>query len=475
MSTKNLVWFRHDLRLADNPALYEACQLGEIIPLYIFDDTNPCPNGQASHAFLLESLKHLDQSLDHHLLIFKGDPKIIIPKLMQDEGCSAIFWNRCYTPHAIARDAELKKNLTANAMSAHSFQASLLWEPWTIKNQQGEHYKVFTPYYKKGCLQAPTPRAPLAKPTIHYAKTRNHATWDLQKSLNDSHPWITSMLSHWQIGENAAQQHLHFFIENNLQNYALGRDLPALEATSRLSPYLHAGQLSPNQIFHAIHDLHLPDQQTEAFLRELGWREFSYYLLYYFPNLPTHNYKSSFDAFPWINQQDDLVAWQKGLTGYPLVDAGMRELWLTGTMHNRVRMITASFLIKNLLIDWRLGQDWFWQCLVDADLASNSASWQWVAGSGADAAPFFRIFNPVTQSKKFDSEGEYIRRFIPELKNLDNPFIHDPSNAPSLVLKAAHIVLGKDYPKAIVDLKSTHARALQSYKKATGKEYIPIR
>lgn len=469
MSTKNLVWFRHDLRLADNPALYEACRLGAIIPIYIFDDTNPYPNGQASHAFLLESLKHLDESLDHHLLIFKGNPITIIPKLMQEEGSSAIFWNRCYTPHAIARDAELKKNLAAKAMSAHSFQASLLWEPWTIKNQQGEPYKVFTPYYKKGCMQATTPRTPLKKPTISYAPLLHSYPSHPHLVTDNKQHWIEPMLSHWQIGEDAAHQHLHFFIENNLQNYALGRDLPALKATSRLSPYLHAGQLSPNQIFHAIHDLHLPDQQTEAFLRELGWREFSYYLLYYFPNLPTHNYKPSFDGFPWLNDPAHLTAWQKGLTGYPLVDAGMRQLWQTGSMHNRVRMITASFLIKNLLIDWRLGQDWFWQCLVDADLASNSASWQWVAGSGADAAPFFRIFNPVTQSKKFDAEGEYIRHFIPELKNLDNNSIHDPSNAPALALKAAHIILGKDYPKAIVDLKSTHARALQSYKKTTGK------
>jgi deoxyribodipyrimidine photo-lyase len=304
---------------------------------------------------------------------------------------------------------------------------------------------------------------PLPKPIISYAKTTTHDHCKILITQNNSHPWASKLLSHWEVGEQAAQKRLTFFIENQIQTYSLGRDYPSLHSTSRLSPYLHCGQLSPNQIFHAIHSMHLPEAQTEVFLRELGWREFSYYLLYHFPDLPEKNYKKSFDAFPWANESHQLNAWKSGKTGYPLIDAGMRELWQTGSMHNRVRMVTASFLIKNLRIDWRIGQAWFWNCLVDADLASNSASWQWVAGSGADAAPFFRIFNPVTQSKKFDADGNYIRHYIPELAKLDSKHIHDPSNAPSAILKQANVILNQNYPKAIVDLKATHAKALHIY------------
>jgi deoxyribodipyrimidine photo-lyase len=464
MTQRCIIWFRQDLRLSDNPALAKACNLGEIIPLYIIDNQHPYPAGEASDAWLSQSLKDLNRHLNNHLLILKGDPKKIIPKLMKEENCSTIFWNRCYTPYARQRDSDLKQLLKDHKLDAHSFQASLLWEPWTIKNQQGSHYKVFTPYYKRGCLQASLPNLPLKKPDIHYAQRIKSYTNATIKIGTENKDWIKPMLANWAIGEAAAHKRLDTFIKNDLNNYQQGRDFPASNHVSKLSPYLHFGEISPNQIFHSMHALHLPEEVTECFLRELGWREFSYYLLYYYPNLTQKNLKKQFDYFPWLNDPEHLQAWQRGLTGYTLVDAGMRELWQTGFMHNRVRMVVASFLIKNLMIDWRLGEAWFWDCLVDADWASNSASWQWVAGSGADAAPFFRIFNPVTQSKRFDPDGAYIRQYIPELKNLDNKYIHDPSSAPPLVLKQAGITLGNTYPKAIVDLKSTRLRALDAYK-----------
>lgn len=463
MTTKSIVWFRHDLRLRDNPALTAACELGSIIPIYIIDVHHPYPAGEASNAWLQESLSSLNKQLDNQLLIFKGNPIEIIPKLMTNEACTHIHWNRCYTPYAIQRDSELKKLLKTTGKQVESYQASVLWEPWTIKNQQGLHYKVFTPYYKKGCLQASAPKRPLKKPSIQYAQLKQsykNANMDIDTA---KYGWIAPMLSHWHIGEAAAQQQLKRFINEHLNFYSHGRDYPAANHISHLSPYLHFGEISPQQIYYAILDLDLPEELTEAFLRELAWREFSYYLLYYYPDLAKKNLKNNFDNFPWVKNKRHLQAWQKGQTGFPLIDAGMRELWQTGFMHNRVRMVVASFLIKNLLIDWREGEAWFWDCLVDADWASNSASWQWVAGSGADAAPFFRIFNPVTQSEKFDPEGEYIRKYVPELATLDNKALHDPSSAQPLKLKQAGIVLGRDYPKAIVDLKATRQRALDAY------------
>jgi len=463
MPTKNIIWFRNDLRLTDNPALTEACKSGQIIPIYIIDESDTYPAGKASNAWLQQSLTDLNKVLNNHLLILKGQPLDIISKLIKNEGCTSVYWNRCYTPYAIKRDKHIQKTLTKQGIDIFSFQASILWEPWTIKNQQGSHYKVFTPYYKKGCLQATDPRTPLKKPKITFVQLKKKYPIDKIVINTEKYDWTKKLLQQWSIGETGAKKRLTAFIKNDLHNYSQGRDFPALEHISKISPYLHFGEISPNQIYYAIKQLDYSDHETEAFLRELAWREFSYYLLYFYPNLATKNLKTNFDHFPWKNNKKHLIAWQQGMTGYPLIDAGMRELWQTGFMHNRVRMVVASFLIKNLMIDWRKGEAWFWDCLFDADWASNSASWQWVAGSGADAAPFFRIFNPVTQSKKFDPEGVYIRKYVPELAKLDNKSIHDPSSATPIALQQAGITLGKTYPKAIIDLKSTRQRALEAY------------
>jgi deoxyribodipyrimidine photo-lyase len=280
--------------------------------------------------------------------------------------------------------------------------------------------------------------------------------------------WHQALVRHWQIGEAAAQQQLQQFCDDRLDRYKRGRDFPAIEATSRLSPHLHFGEISPQQIWQRIEQetMHHAGDDAPHFLREIAWREFSYYLLYHFPQLPERNFNPRFDHFDWQQDAAALALWQRGQTGYPIVDAGMRELWQTGYMHNRVRMIVASFLIKNMLIHWRSGMAWFWDCLVDADLASNSASWQWCAGSGADAAPYFRIFNPVLQSQKFDPDGEYLQRYCPELGGLPARLRHQPWQATEKDLKAAGIQLGIDYPQPMLDLKQTRERALLRYKES---------
>ncbi len=344
----------------------------------------------------------------------------------------------------------------------------MLWEPWINLKDDGTPYKVFTPYYKRAIKDHPV-RAPKSVKINLDKLTKCSQADEKISALNlvPDHPWHHSIAEHWQPGEKGAAKRLVGFLKTGLPNYKTGRDFPSQRSVSRLSPHLHFGEVSPNQLWQAALNQtdHAPEHEIEHFQRELVWREFSYYLLYHFPTIPDQNLYSHFDAFPWLNDREGLKRWQKGATGFPLVDAGMRELWQTGYMHNRVRMIVGSFLIKNLLLHWKHGEQWFWDCLVDADLASNSASWQWVAGSGADAAPYFRIFNPVTQSAKFDPKGEYIKKYVPELKSLPDKYLHDPSNAPADVLKAAGIELDKDYPRAMLDLKETRERALKAYAK----------
>jgi deoxyribodipyrimidine photo-lyase len=351
-----------------------------------------------------------------------------------------------------------------------SHAGTLLWEPWHNLKKDGTPYKVFTPYYRNGLATQPAP-VPAAKINLAELSAALHDCTQPNTKIDslDLLPavdWHESMLSHWTPGEAGAQSQLANFLEAGIEDYREGRDFPARMSVSRLSPHLHFGEISPNEAAFAANQSGQRghESQAEHFVRELVWREFSYYLLYHFPSLTDVNMKSEFDRFPWLDEAELRSAWQRGMTGYPIIDAGMRELYTTGYMHNRVRMIVASFLIKNLMQDWRHGEKWFWDCLVDADLASNSCSWQWVAGSGADAAPYFRIFNPVTQSQKFDPDGEYIRRFVPELARLPAKYLHDPSAAPAMELSLAGIELGKDYPAAIVDLKQTRERALAAYK-----------
>lgn len=456
-----IVWFRHDLRLADNPAFTAACNNHEaVIPLYIYDKETSVL-GRAQQWWLHQSLIALNRSLQDYglnLVLRQGNPDKIINELISRLSVDAIYWNRCYEPMTIARDTDIKSSLQQKGIKANSFNGSLLHEPWTIKNKKDEYFKVFTPYWKH-CLQNTT-IPPIASLT-HRPRHIDVASDDIMSfNLLPVNPdWASQFSQHWQPGEAGAQKKLDEFIEHHLKGYKTNRDIPACNASSRLSPHLHFGEISPWTIWRAVEaektDTRCDLPSADHFLSELGWREFSHYLLFHVPTLPADNFRKEFDLFPWHVDEKALRCWQKGITGYPVVDAGMRELWATGYMHNRVRMIVASFLTKDLFIDWRKGAEWFLDTLLDADLANNSASWQWVAGCGADAAPYFRIFNPVVQSQKFDPDGLYIRRWVPELAKVSNLYIHQPwmTNLPATT-----------YPKPIVDHNEMRQKALDYYK-----------
>ncbi|MFT5219750.1 MAG: deoxyribodipyrimidine photo-lyase [Planctomycetota bacterium] len=464
-----ILWFRQDLRLSDNPALAAALACGHVLPIYILDDENAgnWAMGGASLGWLHRSLESLNQSLDGKLNFFRGDAVSIIESLCREQAVAAVYWNRCYEPWRIARDAKIKSMLQASNIEAGSFNGSLLWEPWTVSKKDGSPYQVFTPYYQKGCRAIAPPREPILMPTTaSFVDPVTGAVTLQQLALIGSGDWQRPLLEQWQIGESAAQHKLDQFCRSGLTDYRKGRDFPALASTSMLSPHLHFGEISPQQIWQRIEQesTHNHSDNPAHFQRELGWREFSYYQLYHFPELPDQAFKAKFARFEWLDDSTGLQQWQKGQTGIPIIDAGMRELWQTGYMHNRVRMLVASFLIKNLLVHWRHGARWFWDCLLEADLASNSASWQWCAGSGADAAPYFRIFNPVLQSGKFDPDGDYILRFCPELQRLPKRYLHCPWEADAAVLAEAGIKLGRDYPEPIVELKSSRVRALDRFK-----------
>ena len=403
----SICWFRQDLRISDNPALTQAAQEGKVLPIYILDDEAAGKNamGAASRWWLHHSLDALNQALHVKLNFYRGRGEVVFRNLLQKYHVKAVYWNRCYEPWRMKRDASLKQFFTQQQIKVESFNGSLLWEPWEIKKSDNKPYRVFTPFYRKGCMGAAPPRTPLPAPLplelVHDAEA---LTLDDLK-LTPRIPWDKQMEPYWKMGEQAAQEQLSKFLKEGTTDYKEGRNFPAKKNTSRLSAYLHFGEVSPHQVWHAARSIGI-DTNIDCFCSELGWREFSYHLLYQCPDLSDKNLQAKFDHFPWHDDLRTLKAWQKGLTGYPIIDAGMRELWKTGYMHNRVRMIVASFLVKNLLLDWRLGERWFWDCLVDADLANNSASWQWVAGCGADAAPYFRIFNPIGQGEKFDPQGE---------------------------------------------------------------------
>ena len=457
-----LVWFRQDLRLADNPALRDAIATGApIVPVYVLDDETPgaWAMGGASRWWLHRSLSSLSGDLAKlglRLILRRGRAAAALDALIAETGASGVYWNRCYEPFAIARDTAIKTGLETRGLAAKSFNASLLFEPWTIVSKSGTPFRVFTPFWK-ACLAAEPPPSPLPAPAGATAPARHPRSDKLEDwNLLPTKPDWARGFSLWTPGEAGAQARLGAFVETALGGYAGLRDRPDIEATSRLSAHLHFGEISPRQCFHA-------GAASPKFLAELGWREFAHHLLFQLPDLPETALRAEFRDFPWREDAAKLRAWQKGATGYPIVDAGMRELWRTGWMHNRVRMIVASFLVKHLLIPWQAGQAWFWDTLVDADLANNSASWQWVAGCGADAAPYFRIFNPMLQGAKFDPEGVYVRRYVPELAALPNAHIHAPWEAPADVLSRAGVKLGTTYPNPIVDHGEARARALAAF------------
>lgn len=479
-----LYWLRQDLRLSDNPALNWAAQNGDVLPIYIHDDTLLRQPGAASKVWLHKSLAELNTKMSGKLRIFKGDPKEIIARILDELSITKVCWNRLFEPESIARDSAIKKQLQENGIEVRSFNANLLWQPTEILKKDGTPYKVFTPYYRKGCLVAAAPRYPLPQPeTLSFSDAQLSGQLSVPElsllpplQRINGERWEDIMMAQWQPGEEAAKSVLQSFLQSSpilntarVLNYKDDRNLPAVKGTSRLSPYLHFGEISPNQVWYAVLDackaLSVSPEHAgvDCYLSELGWREFSAYLLYHFPHIPEQNFNAKFNHFPWREDTDGLKAWQTGMTGIPIVDAGMRELYATGYMHNRVRMIVGSFLVKNLLIDWREGEKWFWDCLLDADLASNVASWQWVAGSGADAAPYFRIFNPVTQGQKFDPDGEYIKKWCPELSKLPPKILHNWWEAKPEVLRALNFKPGQNYPNPVVELKPSRQRALDAF------------
>ena len=460
----NIYWFRLDLRILDNPAFYNAALENKVIPIYILDDVNGDNLiGSASKVWLHESLKVLNKKLNGNILFFSGDPKKIIKDLVDNYNPKGFYWNRLYDQYSITRDMKIKEFLSKSNIKVKSYSASLLIEPWENLKEDNTPYKVFTPFYKKAYLSNDINYKIYSLPNLNNMfETKNTKnTLDALK-LVPQHKWVEKVLTDWKIGEKHALNKFNSFLINKAANYKEGRNFPAKNSVSFLSPHIHFGEISPKYIWKETKKKQM-NKDLLHFLRELGWREFSYYLLYHFPSLPEVNLQKKFDNFPWCNNKKYFCLWKKGLTGYPIVDAGMRELYQTGYMNNRVRMIVASFLVKNLLIHWREGKKWFWECLFYADLANNSASWQWVAGSGADAAPYFRIFNPILQAKKFDPYGKYIKKYVPELRKLENKYLFSPWEAPSEILKKSNIVLGLNYPKPIVDLKESRNAALLAY------------
>ena len=436
------------------------------MPVYILDTKNPgiFAPGAASRWWLNRSLCALNQSLSGMLSVYEGDPQEILADIVQRLPVTAVHWNRCYEPWRMERDTKIKSIISKRGIQVESYNGSLLWEPWDIKKDDGTPYKVFTPFYRRGCLNATAPRKPLEAPKDVSWVQDHDMTLSLDAlDLQPKYDWDEMLAPHWMIGEEGAHARLKDFIHTGLSHYKEGRNLPAKPFVSRLSPHLRFGEISPNQLWY-VATSQGDGKDIDHFCSELGWREFSYSLLYHNPDLAVVNLQKKFDEFPWSSDPVALTAWQRGKTGVPMVDAGMRELWQTGFMHNRVRMITGSFLIKNLLLHWHHGERWFWDTLVDADPASNSASWQWVAGCGADAAPYFRIFNPVTQGQKFDPDGDYVRQYVPELAALPNKYLFNPWEASDDLLREANVELGVTYPKPIVDLKASRERALASFK-----------
>jgi deoxyribodipyrimidine photo-lyase len=419
-----LLWFRQDLRLADNPALSAALERrSPVIPVFIWapEEEGDWPPGAASRWWLHRSLASLNAELEKRgsrLIIRRGPTAAALSRLAAESGASAVLWNRRYEPAAVARDREVKSKLRERGLIAESFNGSLLFEPWTIRNSSEQPFRVFTPFWR-ACLRKPlAPAFEDAPQCVPSPENWPHSLALSELSLEPAVDWAGGFRQVWQPGESGARSQLQRFLREALAEYPLNRDKPGLVGTSRLSPHLHFGEISPGEIQRAILGVANGDHAAcEAYLRQLGWREFAYHLLYHYRQSPHQALRQEFSVFPWRMHPEHFKAWKGGNIGYPLVDAGMRELWHTGWMHNRVRMVAASFLVKHLLIDWQAGAAWFWDTLVDADLANNTLGWQWVAGCGADAAPYFRIFNPAIQTEKFDPGGGYTRRWVPESRH----------------------------------------------------------
>ncbi|MBT6957863.1 MAG: deoxyribodipyrimidine photo-lyase [Opitutae bacterium] len=461
-----VVWFRKDLRLNDHPALLAALSDNfEIIPIFIWDpkSVDIWRPGEASRWWLHQSLLHLSHSikcLGGSMLFFSGNPREILPRVCKDYGANALFFGRCYEPASVQLESTIETLFSSLGICCQSFKSNLLHEPWEVSNQSGKPYRVFTPYWRSARVSVGTPPLAYSPSSLKFTKRSTNSLDSLNILPKDQ--WHNKFSSNWNVSEYGAKALINRLNTDFINSYQFKRDFPADEGTSRLAPFLAWGIISPRQVCTTVLDPIHNQQEDNKFLAQIGWREFSYHLLHYFPHTCDTPLREKYSNFPWRDNHADLNAWQKGETGYPFVDAGMRQLWETGWMHNRVRMVVASFLVKHLLLPWQDGARWFWNTLVDADLANNTQGWQWVAGCGADAAPYFRIFNPVIQGEKFDSQGDYIRKWVPELKRLPNSAIHSPWTASANVLQAAGIQLGVNYPEPIVNHSEARNRALKA-------------
>ncbi len=464
-----ILWFRSDLRLSDHPALAAAIASGQpVLPVYILEDDIPWPMGGASRWWLHHSLTALSADLQRRgapLLLRRGDPAEILPALMHDTGADALHAGQVHEPAGRNTEAALAKRLGDRF---HLHRTASLFDLDSVRTKTGGVYGVYTPF-SRACRARTGIGEPLPPPAeiagVKPPQSDHLADWDLLPRHPD---WAGGIGSQWQPGEVTALERLAAFLENAVARYKTGRNLPGEDGTSRLSPHLHWGELSPRQVWHAAGALP-PGDGLDTFLGEILWREFAAYLLWHQPHLPDQPLRPAFANLPVRHEASELAAWQRGQTGVPIVDAGMRQLWQRGWMHNRVRMIAASFLVKQLLIDWRDGERWFWDTLVDADLASNAASWQWIAGCGIDAQPFFRVFNPVTQGTTWDKAGAYVRHYVPELAALPEQFLHAPWTAPAPVLAKAGVTLGTTYPQPLVELGPARQRALDAYRDTVRK------
>ena len=473
-----ICWFHHDLRIGDHPALTAAIASGAaVLPVYILDDdaAGDWAMGGASRWWLHHSLSDLEQGLRRlggGLTIRRGDAEALIPQLMAETGATALYTSRRGEPWAKQQLDRIIASLKPRGITTHISNGPFLIEPGDVLSKSGTRMKVFTPF-KRNLLARGQIRAVLPRPQrIPYPQDLpSSLSLDDLNLLPRNPDWSGGLAQHWRVGEAAAMMRLQNFLDDIAANYHISRDHPSEIGTSRLSPHLHFGEISPVTIYHAVMEQtgYAPSEGFEVFLSEVIWREFSYELMDQCPHMPDQPLRSEFNAFPWASDyQEHLAAWQKGQTGYPLIDAGMRELYETGWMHNRVRMITASFLTKHLLVPWQEGEKWFFDTLVDADLASNSAGWQWVAGCGADASPYFRVFNPITQGTKFDA-GRYVRRWCPELRELDDRSIFAPFDAPPTVLMGAGVTLGKNYPHPLISHSEGRERALNAFAQIKAK------
>lgn len=467
-----ILWFRKDLRLADNSALAAAIEAGgPIIPLFIWspDEVGDWVPGAASKWFLRQALASLSEAWrvrGGELVLRQGNSLAELRDIIEKTGAKRVFWNRRYESPLRELDAEIKRALREDGVEVQSFNSSLLNEPHTVSTATGKPYKVYTPYWKK---VKDRKVEPVAEPDFKAMQFPESFPQTLALDcfrLLPEEQWYQKFYQHWEVSEAAAHERLENFLEQPVEDYNEARDIPGEAGTSSLSPYLHWGLIGPRQVMSALFQKQdLRAKGPQVFAKEVYWREFAYNVLYHFPHTPSAPLHDKYLDFPWQPDADALRRWQCGQTGYPIVDAGMRELYATGWMHNRVRMVVSSLLVKHLLQDWREGARWFWDTLVDADLASNTLGWQWSAGCGADAAPYFRVFNPITQGKKFDPNGNYVRKWVPEIAKLPNTFIHEPWEAPQGILEYAGIELGKDYPQPIIDHKKGRERALAALEK----------